>query len=69
MSKAITDMIETGRKEGKVEGKAEGIAERTVGIVENIQENLKCDIIKACTVAGIPIEEYENAKALLQVEE
>lgn len=60
MCKAITDMIETGRKEGK--------AERTVGIVENIQENLKCDIIKACTVAGIPIEEYENAKALLQVE-
>ena len=56
MSKAITDMIETGRKEERVK------------IVENIQVNLKCDIIKACTVAGIPIEEYENAKALLQAE-
>lgn len=65
MSRAITDMIETAGNEGRTEG----IAERRVAVIELVQKNLGLSIEEACAALGRTVEEYEQAKVLLQAEE
>ena len=72
MSNAITDMIESGWKEGFIIGFRIGYrigrAEITVKSVEYIQMKCGLSLQETCVILGKSVEDYEKAKVLLQKE-
>jgi predicted transposase YdaD len=65
------------REESYADGKAEGerngeIKGKRIGksiVVDNMMKELGLDLPRACAVAGLTVEEYEEMKSLLKNEE
>lgn len=53
MCQAIDDLIEDGRAEGR--------AEERISIIGSMVKKLCCTLEEACEVAGISVQEYQQA--------
>ncbi len=62
MCRAIEEMREQERKEGLIVGKMESLLQS----VEQVRKNLSVDLTEACRILGVTLEEYDNAKSILE---
>ena len=55
--------------DGKEDGIADGERKGKLAVIDNMMKELGLDLPRACAVAGMTVEEYEEMKSLLKNEE
>ena len=61
-------LLKHGEKKGRAEGIKEGIKTTLLGSVKNARKELGCTWERAMAVVGIPENEYEEYKKMLEKE-